>query len=282
MAAYAMFIETRRFRVGQAEMAIPCNFGAKLDILHISDLHFKKNDRAKSEFLHGLRDTSVDMVIVTGDIIEEDAGIAGAAEALGGFTPRFGVFAVFGAHDHWDTRLWNVVRDLAFGGYRKGKPNDFERLKRELESAGVICLHNGSHRIAVPRNAGGEHGPSTELWLVGVDDLFAGLDDFDKALDGVPADACRILLTHAVENPEDLVARGFHAVFAGHSHGGQVRVPLLGPIITRSSLQRKFARGIFEVGGTPFHINNGLGTGRWTGIRFLCPPEATFVRLTER
>ncbi len=274
-AVYALYIETRMFRSVQVRMRIPRYAGDPLHILHISDSHFRKGDKAKLDFVRGLHEKPVDMVIVTGDMIEEDAGIEYCIEALRGFKAWMGVFVVFGAHDHWDTRLWNVVRDLSLGGYRKGEPNDFDRFKRELNEIGVICLQNESRRIT-------RTGARSEcdIWLVGIDDLFAGLEDFEKALAGVPKGACKILLTHAVESPEELVALGFAAVFAGHSHGGQVRLPLLGPIITRSSLHRKYATGLFEIDGTSFHINNGLGGGKWTNFRFLCPPEVTYVELT--
>jgi len=292
LAVYAYYVEPRRFRVVQVQMQTHRGFDCQLRILHISDLHLKNREKAKLDFLRGLHRNAVDMVFITGDIIEDDSGIDCCVELLRGFTTRIGVFVVFGAHDRWDTRLWNVVRDLSLGGYRKGRPNDFDRLKRELEGIGVVCLENESHRITLPARVNGVHAeveprsvrPTGEedLWLVGVDDIFAGLDDFEKALSGVPADGFRILLTHAIESPEDLAARRFDAVFAGHSHGGQVRLPFFGPVITRSSLQREYATGLFEIGNTPFHINNGIGTGRWTGFRFLCPPEATFVELTGR
>lgn len=280
LAAYALYVEPRRFRAVQVRMKTARNLNGKLDILHISDLHLKKGEKAKLNFLRGLHKNPVDMVFVTGDMIDDDSGIDYCVEALRGFRARVGAFAVFGAHDHWDTRLWNVVRDLSLGGYRRGKPNDFARLKRELERAGIVCLDNTSRRVALPNSSGTGASGETELWVVGVDDLFVGLDDFQKALAGVPADAFRILLTHTVENPEEIAAHAFDAVFAGHSHGGQVRIPFVGPIITRSSLRREYASGVFRVGGTPFHINNGIGTGKWTGFRFLCPPEASYVELT--
>ena len=276
LVAYALLVETRMFRVVHARMKIR-NFSGKLSILHISDFHFKKGEGAKLRFLRELHKYPVDMVIVTGDMIDDNTGIDYCLEALSGFKTTLGVFAVFGAHDHWDTHFWNVVRDLSLGVYHKGKPNDFTRLKRELERAGIICLENGSHRLTLPKSSG---TLPSDLWVVGVDDVFAGLGDFEKALAGVPRDAPRILLTHTIENPRELAAYGFDAVFAGHSHGGQVRLPLFGAIITRSSLERKYASGVFEVDGASFHLNNGIGTGKWTGFRFLCPPEATYIELT--
>jgi len=271
--AYALFIETRMYRVRSVSLQSPCLNGRHLTILHLSDFHFKGKERSKLRFLRKLQQEAVDLVFVTGDMIDDDTGIAVCVEALRGFNTRLGTFAIFGAHDHWDTHLLNVVLDLSIGGYRRGRPNDFERLKRELKSAGIICLENQAWRLDL------ETDPAKDVWVVGVDDMFAGLSDFGKALADVPASASKILLTHTVENPAELTARGFGVVFAGHSHGGQVRLPLLGAIITRSSLPRKYAWGAFAYDGAVFHINNGLGTGKWTGFRFLCPPEATYVEL---
>ncbi len=280
LAIYTMYVEPRLFRTVKSEMRTGRAFGGKLDILHISDLHLKRGNTPKLKFLRGLQDTPVDLVFVTGDLIEDDSGIDYCVETLRGFKPSIGTFAIFGAHDRWDSTPLKVALDLSTGRYHPGRPNDFERLRRELEKAGVICLVNESHRVALCGQSTGETEPESELWIAGIDDKFVELDDMGKAIDGVPHDAFRILLTHTIESPQELAGYGFDAVFAGHSHGGQVRLPILGPIITRSSLPREFARGVFEVDGTSFHINNGIGTGQWTPFRLLCRPEATFITLT--
>ena len=282
LAVYTICIEPYRFRAVEARMRTSGNLGAGLRILHISDLHMRGGDTAKLAFLKGLREIAVDLVFVTGDMIEDDSGIDQCVEALSGFGPGIGIFAVFGAHDRWYSRLWNVVLDLSVGGYHEGPPNNFERLKRELEGAGVVCLVNESRRIPLPKPAVAGSPQVAEVWIVGIDDMFVNLDDLDGALTGIPRDADRILLTHAVESPEELAAHGFAAVFAGHSHGGQVRLPFFGPLMTRSNLRREHASGVFEVEGTPFHINNGIGAGRWTPFRLLCPPEATVIELEGR
>lgn len=276
LVVYSLFIETRRFQITRVKMKARGNLPRPITILHLSDFHFGHTDHVRLRFLQSLHKTPVDIVVATGDLIDDDTGIELCVNALRGFKAAFGVFAVFGAHDHWDTRFWNVVRDLSLGGYRRGSPNDFPRLKRELEGAGIVCLQNEARRVSLSER----ENDDADLWMVGVDDLFAGLADFDKALDGVPSNSFKILLSHTVENPRDLAALGVNAVCAGHSHGGQVRFPLFGPVITRSSLARKYASGLFEVDGTPFHISRGIGTGKWTEFRFLCPPEATYIELT--
>jgi predicted MPP superfamily phosphohydrolase len=273
VAGYALFIETRMFRVSSTGIRVKRFIEHGMTVLHISDFHFEEGDDAKLRFLRGLHQEPVDFVVATGDMIDDDSGIPYCVEALRGFKTRLGTFAVFGAHDHWDTRLKNVILDLSLGGYRKGEANDFDRLKKELITAGIFCLENNAHRLQLAAD------PQEDVWIVGVDDMFAGLADFEKALSAVPPGAPKILLTHTVENPAELAALGFDAVFAGHSHGGQVRLPLIGAVITRSSLPRRYAHGSFEQNGTAFHINNGVGTGKWTGFRFLCPPEATYLKL---
>ncbi len=276
VAVYSLFIETRRFQINRVNMSAKGPLPRPLTILHVSDFHFGEGDHFRLRFLQDLHKTPVDMVVATGDLIDDNSGIEHCVNALKGFQTTLGVFAVFGAHDHWDTRFWNVVKDLSIGGYRKGRPNDFDRLKRELEAAGIVCLHNAAWRVSLAAIGSAD----AELWMAGVDDLFVGLADFDKALDDAPPNAFKVLLSHTVEDPRDMAALGVNVVFAGHSHGGQVRLPLFGPVITRSSLARKYASGLFEVDGTLFHISRGIGTGKWTEFRFLCPPEATYIRLT--
>lgn len=279
LAVYSLYIEPRRFRLVRVRMRTQREFEGTLKILHISDLHLRKGDEAKLVFLRGLQKTPVDMVFVTGDIIEDDSGIKHCVNLLQGFKASIGVFVVFGAHDRWDTRLWNVIRDLSTGRYHKGSSNDIERFKRGLDKIGVTYFEDCSCKVTLPDRPGTDRQEDTDLWLVGVDDVFAGLGNFDKALADVSENAFRILLTHSIEDPQQVAARRFDAVFAGHSHGGQVRIPFYGAVITRSGLKREYASGVFEVDGTLFHINNGIGTGKWTSFRFLCPPEATLVEL---
>jgi predicted MPP superfamily phosphohydrolase len=69
--------------------------------------------------------------------------------------------------------------------------------------------------------------------------------------------------------------------FFGHTHGGQVRLPIFGAVATRSRLPAEFASGVFRLAETTFVINNGLGTSPLTPFRFLCRPEVTILELRQ-
>ncbi|MGH7425130.1 MAG: metallophosphoesterase, partial [Candidatus Methylomirabilales bacterium] len=83
--------------------------------------------------------------------------------------------------------------------------------------------------------------------------------------------------------PYDAAARaGFDLIVTGHTHGGQVRLPLVGAVVTNSKLPRRYARGLSRIDGAWLQVNPGLGTGKYAPFRFLCPPEASVLELVAR
>jgi predicted MPP superfamily phosphohydrolase len=84
---------------------------------------------------------------------------------------------------------------------------------------------------------------------------------------------------HAPDLTSEWALEGFDLILAGHTHGGQVRVPFVGALTTNSSLPNRLACGPFRVGGAWLHVSPGLGTGPYSRIRFNCPPEATLLEL---
>jgi hypothetical protein len=120
------------------------------------------------------------------------------------------------------------------------------------------------------------------LRIVGIDDPFLKRADIDAAFAGVSGDETTIVLAHSLVVYKELVERGVSLVLSGHAHGGQVRLPLLGALVTRSSIPREFALGFTRLGKTTLFASPGLGTGSRLAIRFLCPPEATLLHVTFR
>lgn len=114
------------------------------------------------------------------------------------------------------------------------------------------------------------------LWVVGLDDALAGDPDLDLALKGVPQDAYRIGLYHS---PVlfDLTAAAFPLAFAGHTHGGQVRLPLLPPLwLPRGS--GPYLEGWYERAGSKLYVSRGIGTSVLP-LRFFCRPELAIITL---
>jgi predicted MPP superfamily phosphohydrolase len=164
-----------------------------------------------------------------------------------------GVFAIPGNHDYW-THIGTVLN--------------------ELRSAGLTVLRNSSYRLE-PRGA--------PLWLVGIDDVWERHDDLAAGLAGVPTDEPVLLLVHEPDFA-DMAARVPHRIFlqlSGHSHGGQVRLPLLGsPILPW--LGRRYPAGLQEVPESALQVYTSRGIGVIEPpVRVNCRPEVAVLTLVR-
>jgi len=267
----AVLVEPRRFTLQRRELRSSA-FAARpgLSILHISDLHFRDNDDRKLEFLKSLAEEEVDLVFVTGDLVDYDAGIAQCVEAIAAFRPRLGTYVVLGAHDYYHTRVRDIVRQVFKRTYSRHEEVDTSGLVAGLRESGATVLI--SERVEL------EH-EEAKLDVVGIDDLKHGVVDLEAAFAGCRDDALRLVLVHEPSILEEIADREPDFVFTGHTHGGQIRVPGVGALTTQAKLPLRHASGVFRVGKTTVHLNNGVGTGRVTPIRCFCRPEATIVAI---
>lgn len=287
-----------------------------LRLLHLSDFHFQgKTQREQGKIERVRRLTAgldYDLLIHTGDFLHYDSGLEHVVALMEAIPqPRLGTYAVLGNHDYatynmrkaipytWrnflaresryhharplsvnSSRRMKIQRYLRFGlhlffnridGERTGS-NDVARLRYELAQRGVQWLQNRAIHL------NGDSGAAVDLFLAGVDDLIEGHPDLAAALDTVPDEAPLILLSH---NPDVLQAPAVlraDLVLAGHTHGGQIVLPLLGPAHTQSDhLSRKEASGYFRRGKTHIYINRGLGEG--IPLRFGARPHLTLITL---
>ena len=162
-----------------------------------------------------------------------------------------GVFCVLGNHD-WTDKLW-----LSAGA---------EVVTANLAQVGFKVLRNEA--AALPTVPG--------VWVVGLDDVYAQQDDVTQALRDVPAGVCRLLLVHEPDYA-DMAPPGFAFQFSGHSHGGQIRLPLLPPLHV-PKYATHYPEGLAQGPHHPLYTTRGVGT---TGppVRLFCPPEVTFFHL---
>ena len=286
-----------------------------LRILHLSDTHFRgANRREHAKIAQVRRATAgekVDLLIHTGDFLHNDRGLENVLTLIDSIPkPRLGAFAVSGNHDHVFYNLkrapqytWRVFRAreakngadsgarstlemensgmarvrhfLRFGRYLlqnrfDGEPagvNDIARLRRELEERGMQFLDNRAVRLG-----------GTGVYLVGIEDLLEGRPDLDRGLQGVPDDAPTILLSHNPDIIETEASSRADLILAGHTHGGQIVLPLLGPAYTQTEqLTRSEASGYSRHGRTHVYVHRGLGES--IPIRFGAPPHVTFLKL---
>jgi predicted MPP superfamily phosphohydrolase len=121
----------------------------------------------------------------------------------------------------------------------------------------------------------------TEWYLCGTDDARARRYDLEATLRGVPAGAFRVLLCHEPDMADEAAKRGIPLQLSGHSHGGQVALPRLGPLIL-PRLGRRYPRGLEQVPGSRTKVFTSLGVGVvGPPIRLGCPPEVALLTLTR-
>lgn len=268
--AYSLMVEPGWLEVTRPTVR-PAGLPAYLDgvtVAQLSDLHVTSQTdadlvRRAVDLVMGLRP---DLIALTGDYVSRSADyVAMCAEALSPLEARLGIYAVLGNHDVW---------------------TDARRVTAGLEAVGIIVLRSET----VPLDVG-----DGRLWLVGIDDMGrtnrpgARCDAFEglwqralvragEMLDALPPDEPRLLLVHNPDVHEVLQARRVDLALSGHTHGGQVRLPLLGAPILPSCYGDKYAQGLVQGPRWPVYVNRGIGTVP-PPVRLNCRPEVTFLTL---
>jgi uncharacterized protein len=275
VAAYAV-AESRRYRVVERTIPVPAG-GPSMTILHVSDPHLMRRRLALRRFLMALPDRLPgvpDLVLATGDLIEDDTGIDPLVEAFGRLEARHGRFYVLGSHDYYRSSLAGFAGALKMFAGKERTPytavkNSVHLLEEGLQSKGWVALTNRTEFVEVA-------GIATRL--AGVDDPYLRRHRTEHAARSRNDDLA-VALMHSPDAVSEWVLAGYDLVLAGHTHAGQVRLPLLGAIVTNSSLPTGLAGGLHRIGGTWVHVSPGLGHGRYLPFRVLAPPEATLLRL---
>jgi predicted MPP superfamily phosphohydrolase len=276
--AYASLIERNLFTLRRYELPVLEPDAEPLRILHISDLHMMPEQRRKQSWVSSLAATDPDLVITTGDNLAHPDAVTGVLRAFGQLLDLPGAF-VFGSNDYRGPVLKSPFSYFDKNRpYRQGVELPAEELRERFTSAGWADLNNARTLV----KAGGRN-----IELVGVDDPHIGRDDYASV--GGPASPdgqVHLGLTHSPE-PEILhrmASDGFDLMLAGHTHGGQVRVPGIGALVTNCGLERRMARGLHRWPGSTswLHVSAGLGTHPTAPVRFACLPEASLLTLVPR
>jgi uncharacterized protein len=279
--AYASLVERNLFTLRRFDVPVLAPDAEPFRVLHISDLHLMPEQRRKQDWVAALAGVDPDLVVVTGDNLAHPDSVPAVARAFGRLLEVPGAF-VFGSNDYagpvWRNPFSYFNRERA---YVQGEELPYEDLRSLLRDAGWADLDNARTVL----KAGGR-----AVEMVGVDDPHVERDDYPAVAGQVSADAdLHLGLTHSPE-PEVLdamAADGFTLLLAGHTHGGQVRVPGVGALVTNCGLDRRMARGLHRwpggtAGQTWLHVSAGLGTHPTAPIRFACRPEASLLTLIPR
>jgi predicted MPP superfamily phosphohydrolase len=282
-----------------------------LTILHLSDFHFRANDRVQDVRLQRLRallaSEHYDILAFTGDLIHDEAGLPAALAFLAELHPAIAAFSVPGNRDYWESsfkallgtsderaaltvreKMRLVLRNLrrmlrTFAGNERAvlkmHHNDVPAMHAALQAQGIEPLLNCAINV---------RGPDYDLWFAGIDDLTHGKPNLAAALSPVPRGAVLVLLAH---NPDVWLdetngapdgtragSRRADLILSGHTHGGQLNLPVVGAWYRQGThVSRQKAAGWFAAGPSRMYVSRGLGES--FPFRFRAPPQAALIRL---
>jgi len=220
-------------------------------ILHMSDFHVEGTPGLVEALVPTLGEIPVDVCVLTGDYRFEDHGpcdevFPAMREIVSSIRSRNGIFAILGNHDS---------SEIAF---------------RMEDEVGVRMLVNEAVAVG---------SASAPLWIIGVDDPFDyRTHDLAAAVKDVPEGGFRVLLAHAPEIYEEAARAGILLYLSGHTHGGQIRLPLLGAIRQNANCPRSLAYGHWRYRGMQGYTSAGVGCSS-LAVRFGCPPEIVVLEL---
>ena len=234
-----------------------------LSILLISDLHVGGRPHRSLTALDRLAGTTTDLLIAAGDLVEHERFTADVGERLARIDARLGAFAVWGNHD-----ALGKPQDPA-PGWLRHETRSLSAMEAGLATHGIQTLTNRSVRLTVN---------GALLQLVGVGDTHVGLCDLDAAFDGVDPGLFTILAAHNPDTAFQLGARRADLTLSGHTHGGQIALPLYGPLTLRTWHRLPRPSGLMNVQGRPLVVSAGVGTAG-VPLRFNAPADVVDLRL---
>ncbi len=254
---WSLLIEPNMLTVRRVTIDIP-NWPKELDNLNIvviGDIHGGSqfiDERKLDQIVKLVNSENPDLVLLLGDYMK---GVVGGrvinpeitAGKLAKINADYGKISVLGNHDWW------------FNGYR---------VRKALENSGIKVLENESVKITYNKKS---------FWISGIADLYDREVYFDKTFEKIHDKNPIIMLSHT---PDILpvVPQKVSLTLAGHVHGGQFRLPFVGPIITPSLYGSKYSQGLVVEKNKYMFVTNGIGTSILP-VRFLCPPEIVVLKL---
>jgi predicted MPP superfamily phosphohydrolase len=258
---YGFLIEPNRLVVRHETIAL-ARWPQPLDgfkIAVLSDIHvngsFIDDDKVRT-IVRRTNELQPDMIVILGDYMSSNGLLKRRVEPeefaplLRDFQAPFGTFSVLGNHDWW------------YNG---------ARIRTALEANGVNVLENDLYGIS--SNGG-------TFWLVGLSDLWTRPQRVEQTIANVEGDQPIIALTH---NPDIFpnVPQRVQLLLAGHTHGGQVRFPLIGTVVEASDFGERYVRGHVVENNHDLFVTTGIGTSIMP-VRFGVPPEIVLLTLKSK
>lgn len=291
--AWGSLVERNRFTIRHETVPVLDAGARPLTVLHLSDLHMAPWQDRKQQWVRSLAQVEPDLIVNTGDNLGHPDGIEGLKRALQVFAGVPGVF-VHGSNDYFGPQFKNPF--TYFGGPSRtvARPTtlDTARLEHYFEDTlGWLSLNNTARAIEIR---------GSRLEFFGTNDAHRNWDRLDVLPGAIEEmrenvgwqdersgpEPIAIGVTHAPYRRvlDSFVNHGAELIFAGHTHGGQVRIPGLPALVTNCDIPREQAQGLsvwhHARHAAYLEVSAGIGTSIYAPVRFACPPEAVVVTLT--
>jgi predicted MPP superfamily phosphohydrolase len=293
--AWGSVVERNRFTVRHEVLPVLEPGARPLTILHISDMHMAPSQTRKQDFIRSLIRYEPDFVVNTGDNLGHTDGNAAVERALAPFAGIPGVF-VHGSNDYHGPIFKNPLRYLvSIEDSRPARTPNLDTAGMERffqEQLGWLDLNNTARAIEIK---------GTRIEVFGTNDAHRDWDRLDLVSGAIErvrenvewsestgGEVLSIGVTHAPYRRvlDDFVNQGAALVLAGHTHGGQVRIPGLPALVTNCDIPREQAQGVSRwhsgVHDAFLNVSAGIGTSIYAPVRFACPPEAVVLTLVGR
>ena len=252
LSFYCLFIEPEHLKV--TNYTIQDDRLSGLKVVFASDFHIKpRHEKQLEKVVNLINSQEADIVLSAGDFVnghikKSTMPASDIAKGLGKVKSKYGFYTTLGNHDGW---------------------YDSKIVAKELEANGIKVLENDNEAIKFN---------GKEIYIAGVEDMMTGDANVYLAID--KAKSPIILLTHTPDMfPK--VPYEVNLTLAGHTHGGQVRLPIFGPLFTASDYHDKYAKGLIEEDGRKMIVTTGVGTSILP-LRFNCPPEIVVIKFEKK
>ncbi|MFT4231334.1 MAG: metallophosphoesterase [Leucobacter sp.] len=287
---WSTLIERRLFTVRRHALPLLAEGAAPIRVLQLSDLHLAPWQAHKIDWVRSLARLRPDLVVLTGDLMGHLQARPALLFALRPLIEAAPTVFVHGSNDYYGPMFKNPVKYLLEPSRKSTRTPDIDNaaLTSGLEQLGAINLNNSAARIEVR---------GTSLDLLGLNDPHIRYDDAsamraelaahyaEDGEDGAEPAPLRIGVVHAPyqEALGELLDDGVELILAGHTHGGQVRVPGIGALTSNCDLPTAQARGLsvwYDAHRAAFlNVSAGLGNSIYAPVRFACRPEASLITL---
>ena len=294
VVVWSTLIERRLFTIRRHTLPVLPEGAAPVRVLHLSDLHLAPWQTGKMNWVSSLAELRPDLVVLTGDLMGHTEARSSLLLALAPLTATAPTVFVHGSNDYYGPILKNPLKYLSAPSRLSTREQDIDNaaLTAGLERIGATNLNNTAERIELR---------GTAFELLGLNDPHIRYDDADamrsaltalSAEDGRDGDPdptspapVRIGVVHAPYQQAlgELLDDGADLILAGHTHGGQVRVPGVGALTSNCDLPTAQARGLsvwYDAHRAAFlNVSAGLGNSIYAPVRFACRPEASLITL---